>query len=146
MVNWTYRDNEITEVEQIGSPFGFVYRITNLTTGMIYVGSKQVVSVRKKKFGKRKIASMGDRRKSKYDIIVQEMKGWKSYTGSSKLLNEHIARGDKYIKEIVELCSSKTELKYKEVCMIICEDTLVDERYYNANVSIKQVGKLNFNK
>lgn len=141
-----YQGKEITEVSQIGNPFGFVYRIYNLSNGMIYVGSKQVISIRKKRFGKRKIASMTDKRRSKYDVVTQEMAGWREYTGSSKELNEHIKRGDKFQKEIIEICHTKTELKYREVQLIICEDSLIDEKYYNANVSIKQVGKLNFNK
>lgn len=146
MVNWTFKGREITETSQIGNPFGFVYRIYNITTGRDYIGSKQVVSVRKKKYGKRKVASMTDKRRSKYDIITQEMKGWKEYTSSSKELNEHIARGDNYTKEILILCQSKTELKYREAQEIICSDSLIEDSSYNANISIKQVGKLNFNK
>lgn len=147
MVNWTYQGKEITDVKQIGSPFGFCYKITNLSNGMTYYGSKQVVSVRKKKYGKRKIAQMPDKRKSKYDIITKEMSGWREYTGSSKKLNSDINdKNHEYKKEILYLCKSKTELKYREVSLIICEDALIDENSYNANVSIRQVGKINFNK
>lgn len=147
MINWTYKGKEITDVKQIGSPFGFVYIIKNLSNDMYYVGSKQVVSVRKKKFGKRKIARLKDKRLKKYEVITSEMRGWKEYVGSSKKLCEDInEKGHKYKKEILYLCHSKTELKYKEAQEIICSDALVDEMSYNANISIKQVGKLNFNK
>lgn len=147
MVNWIYKGKEITDVKQIGSPFGFCYKITNISNGMIYYGSKQVVSVRKKKFGKRKIAQMPDKRKSKYEKIVKEMPGWREYTSSSKKLNYDIhEKNHEYVKEIIYLCDSKTELKYREAQYIICEDALLDENCYNANVSIKHVGKINFNK
>ena len=41
--------------------FGIVYLIET-EKGNKYIGKKQVVSVRKKKFGKRKIAAMTDKR------------------------------------------------------------------------------------
>tara|TARA_R110002012_G_scaffold307551_1_gene513048 strand:- start:19 stop:462 length:444 start_codon:yes stop_codon:yes gene_type:complete len=147
MINWTYLGKEITDVSQIGSPFGFCYKITNISNGMIYYGSKQVVSIRKKKFGKRKISQMPDKRKSKYEKIIKEMPGWREYTSSSKSLNFDIhEKHHEYTKEILYLCSSKSELKYKEAEYIMCEQALLRDNCYNANISIKQVGKPNFNK
>lgn len=147
MVNWTYKGKEITDVSQLGNIFGFCYKITNLSNNKTYYGSKQVVSIRKKRYGKKKIAQMTDRRKSKYEMITKEMPGWKEYTGSSKHLNSDLhEKGHQYKKEILTLCKSKTELKYRELQWIVCEDCLTDEMSYNANISIKQVGKLNFNK
>ena len=147
MVNWTYKGKEITSTEQIGNPFGFVYRIDNISTGKSYYGSKQVVSIRKKKFGKRKIASMLDKRKSKYEKIVKEMPGWKEYTSSSKQLNEDIhEKGHEFTKEILYLCKSKPELKFREAEIIMCSGFLEDEMSYNAGISIRQVGKVNFKK
>lgn len=147
MVNWTYLGKEITDVKQIGSPFGFVYRIENLDTGRFYIGSKQVVSVRKKKYGKRKIASMKDKRLKKHEIITTEMKDWKIYTGSSKELNHDInEKGHRYTKEILYLCQSKSELKFTEAKEILCSDSLETDESYNAGISLRQVGKVNFNK
>ena len=145
MVNWTYKGKEITSTEQIGNPFGFVYRIDNISTGKSYYGSKQVVSIRKKKFGKRKIASMLDKRKSKYEKIVKEMPGWREYKGSSKLLCSDIEeKGHEFTKEILYLCKSKPELKFREAEIIMCSGSLEDEMSYNAGISIRQVGKVNF--
>jgi hypothetical protein len=145
--NWTYQGIEITSASQIGNPFGFVYLITNLDKKMIYVGSKQIVSKIKKKFGKRKIATITDKRLKKYEYIVSEAKDWQKYVGSSKQLQEDlIQKKHRYTKEILYLCESKTELKFREVSEIICSGAMENDMSYNANISIKQVGKLNFNK
>lgn len=145
MIKWTFEGREINSVEDIGSPFGFVYQITT-EEGKTYIGSKQVISKRKKHFGKKKLAQITDKRLKKYEYIISEAKDWKEYTGSSKHLNLDIENGIQFKKEILFTCETKTELKFREAKMIICEGALEDEMSYNANISLKQVGKVNFNK
>ena len=77
------------------SHFGFVYTITNIKTSKSYIGCKQYFYTRKKK----KVES-----------------NWKTYTGSSKHLNEDIKKhGKRNFKfEIIGEYKNKRSLKYYE--------------------------------
>ena len=66
--------------ENIDDNFGFVYLITNLTNGRKYIGRKYFWSFRKPPGKKRRVKKESD---------------WKKYTGSSKQLNEAIAKNGK---------------------------------------------------
>ena len=44
--DWTHNGQRFTSAD-IGSYYGFVYRITNLTNGMDYIGRKYFKTVRK---------------------------------------------------------------------------------------------------
>ena len=117
MVVWNYLDSRITNIEDFPKgTFGFSYIIENLTTGKIYIGRKQLFSRRKKKYGKKKIAQMPDKRAPKYEYIEKES-DWLTYTGSNRELNDDIKRGDTIEKTILNLAKNKAELTYfrKEV-------------------------------
>ena len=66
--------------ENTDLPYGFIYKITNLTNDMKYIGKKQCKSIRKRPPLK------GKKNKRRYEIETD----WKSYTSSSNQLNEHI--------------------------------------------------------
>ncbi len=135
MVNWYHQGIEILDVSQIPEGvIGFVYRIDNLNNGKIYIGRKAIQSKRKRKFGKREIAAMPNKRLKKWELVISEMKGWKSYTGSSEELNKDIAKGDKIHKQILVYCTSKKELAYWESKYLFCEGTIESENYYNGNI------------
>lgn len=111
--------------------FGFVYEIINnaLTEPKRYIGKKQCVSRIKRKPLKGKTRNR----------IDQKQSDWKTYTGSSKELNEDIA---KYGKEnfsfiILEWCNSKFELGYKEIKLQLLNDVLLKECYYNGIVNCR---------
>ena len=114
MVNWYHQGIEILDVSQIPEGvIGFVYRIDNLNNGKIYIGRKAIQSKRKRKFGKREIAAMPNKR----------LKKW-----------EDIAKGDKIHKQILVYCTSKKELAYWESKYLFCEGTIESENYYNGNI------------
>lgn len=111
--------------------FGFIYEISNnaLPEPKKYIGKKQCVSRVKRKPLKGKTRNRIDHKES----------DWKSYTGSSKELNEDIA---KYGKEnftftILEWCNSKFELGYKEIKMQLLHDVILKESYYNGIVNCR---------
>ena len=53
-LNWIYKQNDFTE-EMIGENYGFVYCITNTTTGKKYIGKKFFYSSKTKQVkGKKK--------------------------------------------------------------------------------------------
>lgn len=113
---WTFRGTEITDVNQFPEGvIGFVYQITDHTNDKIYIGRKSLYSTRKKHFGKKKLAGITDKRIKTYEMITKVMPKWQSYTGSCKPLNEKIAEGAMYTKDILAFCYSKQELSYYEL-------------------------------
>jgi hypothetical protein len=111
--------------------FGFIYEISNnaLTEPKKYIGKKQCVSRVKRKPLKGKTRNRINHKES----------DWKTYTGSSKELNEDIA---KYGKEnftftILEWCNSKFELGYKEIKMQLLHDVILKECFYNGIVNCR---------
>lgn len=95
--------------------FGFLYRITEISTGMEYVGKKQLHQhLRKTVKG----------RKNKKKVIKES--DWKTYTGSSVRLNLAIALTgkDNYRFEILSLHKTRASLVYAEVKLQINEDVL----------------------
>jgi hypothetical protein len=111
--------------------FGFVYEIVNnaLEEPKRYIGKKQCISKIRRKPLKGKTRARLDQKES----------DWKTYTGSSKELNEDIS---KYGKEnftftILEWCNSKFELGYKEIKMQLQHDVILKECYYNGIVNCR---------
>jgi hypothetical protein len=112
--------------------YGFVYEIHCLPSNRKYIGKKQCVSRVKRKPLKGKTRNRIDSKES----------DWKTYTGSSKELNEDIA---KYGKEnftftILDWGGSKWELGYKEVKQQIERGVLLTEEYYNGIINVR-IGK-----
>ena len=109
--------------------YGFVYEICCLPLNKKYIGKKQCVSRVKRKPLKGKTRNRIDHKES----------DWKTYTGSSKELNEDIA---KYGKEqftftILEWCGSKWELGYKEIKRQIEQDVILNEAFYNGILNVR---------
>lgn len=118
-------------LEQNLEAFGFIYEIVNnaLPEPKRYIGKKQCISKTRKKPLKGKTRAR----------LGQKESDWKTYTGSSKDLNEDIA---KYGKEsftftILEWCNSKFELGYKEIKMQLQHDVILKECYYNGIVNCR---------
>ena len=95
--------------------FGFLYRITEKSTNMEYVGKRQFHQhLRKTVKG----------RKNKKKVIKES--DWKTYMGSSVRLNTSIATNgkDNYRFEIISLHKTRASLVYAEVKLQITEDVL----------------------
>ena len=112
--------------------FGFIYRIENVTKNKIYIGRKNLYTERKKKFGKRQLEAMTDKRAKKYEIIKKES-NWLSYTGSNKELNEDIKNGDEIIKTIMHYAYSKAQMTYFETKYQFI-DGVLEKDGYNDNI------------
>lgn len=116
--------------------FGFVYRVTDTTNGVQYIGKKQFWSVTRKKVKGRK-----NRKK-----VIKESK-WREYTSSSNHVNAAIEEKgmDKFLFEIETLHVTKGSLYYREVEVQVKENVLREElpcgtkAYYN-----KQIGSVRF--
>ncbi len=109
--------------------FGFIYEIVCLPLNKKYIGKKQCISRVKRKPLKGKTRNRIDHKES----------DWKTYTGSSKELNEDIV---KYGKEnfafiIVDWGGSKWELGYKEIKRQIEQEVLLKEGFYNGIINVR---------
>lgn len=112
------------------TPFGFIYQITEISTGKVYLGKKQIQKVVKKKPLK------GKTRKRKE---VKES-DWRMYTSSSTYINESILKHGKtgFIFEILFWCCSKSELAYREAKIQFELDVLLhQDKYLNGIINCR---------
>lgn len=150
--NWKYNGKDITQMSQMPkSVYGFVYQIEIELNGnkLFYIGRKQLISRRKKMMTKKEIKALPNKRLKKYYYVEKET-DWQNYLGSNKvllaLIKQYGVEKLKLKKEILEYCFTELELKFKEVKYIICSGAMESTEYFNDNISIKQIGTLNFNR
>ena len=141
-MTWTYNGKYITKLSDMPeNVFGFIYKITNGKTGQFYIGKKQVVSIRKRKFGKKETAALQDKRMKKYEMVTKES-DWSSYRSSNKeVTNWFITDGipnedinDQLKLEILRFCTNKKSLTYYELQEQFAHDVLGDELSLNDNL------------
>ena len=123
---WIYEGSPFTS-DDIGDYYGFVYRITNTTSGKSYIGRKYFVQKRKPKGGKRKVTSESD---------------WKRYFGSSEELKQDIKRigRSSFRREIISLHKTLGKVNYEETKQLFLHNVLMEAlddgtpKYYNSNI------------
>ena len=113
-------------------PYGFIYKITNLTNDKKYIGKKQCKSIRKRPPLK------GTRNKRRYEVETD----WKCYTSSSNQLNKdlEVLGKDSFKFKILRWCDSKWELSYYEARLQFKEEVLLKDDYYNGIINLR-IGK-----
>lgn len=134
---WTYLGREVVSLNDMPKEvIGFVYRITNHTTGMYYIGRKMVAGKKKVKLTlKEKQLPENARKTFKYEY--KESAGWKSYVGSNQILKSEVSQGHLITKEILTYCFSKAQLSLEETRNIICGGAIEDVKSYNGWVTCK---------
>lgn len=135
-MGWRYNGSHITELGDMPKDvFGFIYKITNGKTGEYYIGKKQVVSVRKRNFGKKEIALLEDKRVKKYEMVTKES-DWKTYRSSNDKVKSWFEdkTNDTLSLEILRFCSSKKSLTYYELQEQFGHDVLGDVLSLNDNL------------
>lgn len=112
--------------------FGFIYEITNTVTDKKYIGKKQCQSRIKRK-------PLKGKKRNRIDFKESD---WKSYTSSSKELNEEIEKygKDKFVFKILRTCDSKWALAYFEIKEQIDKNVLFREDYHNGIINCR-IGK-----
>jgi hypothetical protein len=134
---WLYKNKVINKLENLPeNTFGFIYKITNKTTGKFYIGKKQIMSQTNVKLGKKELEALPTQRgkKPSKKLVIKES-NWVDYMGSNKFLLEDIkALGEKnFLKEILIICANKKLLTYWELA-IQCKYDVLQVNSYNDNL------------
>lgn len=118
---------------------GFVYLITDHTTGRKYVGKKMYYRGKSIPGCKGRVT---DRQSDKWRCRCWSDSGWREYTGSSNKLNKHLKEcpDNQYTFEIIYQCRSKASLAYVESREMWQRDVLSSKldngewEYFNENI------------
>jgi hypothetical protein len=123
--HWVYNGPEV----DISKMIGFVYIISNVVLNKKYIGKKLLVFKKKKKPLK---GNVNCRR----FLITSD---WRTYTGSSPVLNEYIVKNGKenFKFEILSFHPSKLLLSYFETKEIIDRNALFCNDYWNEVCNIR---------
>ena len=134
---WLYEGKPFTS-DDINDFFGYVYLITNKTTGKKYIGRKYFTKKRKPRGGKRRVTTESD---------------WKKYYGSSPELKTDVSEFGKanFSREILSLHTTLGKTNYEETRQLFINNVLTEAldngepAYYNSNVLGRYYRKDYFN-
>lgn len=136
---WHYNLVPVTLENIPDGAMGFVYLITNLDTGRMYVGKKNLF---RDKISVRTVTvksgpNAGSKKKKKTRTPTHG--DWPTYYGSSAALCEEIAAGDqnRYSRTILRWCYSKSEMSYWETYEQFTRHVLLTDLYYNSWITCK---------
>ncbi len=127
---WTYKGNPVEEIPE--GYMGFVYLITNLTSGKRYIGKKLA------NFKKSRPPLKGKKNRRRYTVESD----WRDYWGSSDKLQADVLElgTENFTREILYFCTSKAELSYLEAREQFERKVLETDDYYNGIID-SRVGK-----
>ena len=119
--------------ENVDLPYGFIYKITNLTNDKKYIGRKQCQSIKKR-------PPLKGKKNKRHEKIETD---WRTYTSSSNELNKDLEQlgKDNFKFEILRWCDSKWELSYYEARLQFKEEVLLRNDYYNGIINVRIGGR-----
>ena len=133
---WTYQGEPVDTLPE--DCVGFVYIITNTTNNKKYIGKKLA------KFSKTtyKTVKLKNGNKKKKKIRSKIDSDWQEYYGSSPNLTEDINKlgKDKFKREILYYCKSKSECSYIEAREQFTHRVLESDEYYNGHIQVRVHG------
>lgn len=136
---WLYRGEEVPELPD--NCVGFVYLITNTSTGRMYVGKK--LATKAKTLIRTVTLKNGAKRKRKTRTRVQS--NWRDYYGSNKdLAKEAMDHPERFQREILYFCNSKAMCTYLEAKEQFLRGVLETDLYYNGQIDCR-IHKSNIN-
>ena len=129
-MQWTYNGKQVDAIDEEYE--GFVYLITNLTTGQKYVGKKLA------KFKTTKPPLKGRKNKRR----GYKESDWKTYWGSSDRLNADVETlgPENFTREILYFCKSRAEMSYIEAREQFDRRVLETDEYYNGIINVRVGG------
>ena len=127
---WTYQTQPIEEIPE--GYIGFVYLITNLSTGQKYIGKKLA------QFKKTRPPLKGKKLKRRTTVESD----WRDYWGSSERLQADVQQlgPENFTREILYLCKSKAEMSYLEAREQFERRVLETDDYYNGIINVRVGG------
>ena len=114
MSKWSYQGQDFESSMIPEGAEGFVYEMQAIIDGKLvrYIGKKNFYSVTKKRFGKKALSSMEDKRAKKYTI--QKKLTYLDYYSSNIVLKDAHKAGIEIRRYMLKICLSKMELTYYE--------------------------------
>jgi len=135
-MSWTYQNQLVETLPE--DCVGFVYIITNTTTGRKYIGKKLA------KFAKTtyKTVKLKNGTKKKKKIRSKIDSDWREYYGSSPELTKDVTLlgTDFFTREILFYCKSKAECSYIEAREQFSRRVLESNDYYNGHIQVRVHG------
>ena len=135
-MTWYYQDTIIEELPE--DCVGFVYLITNVTSGRKYIGKKLA------KFSKTsyKVVKLKNGTKKKKKISSKIDSDWREYYGSNLELNADVLKLGKenFKRQVLYYCKSKSECSYIEAREQFTHKVLESKDYYNGQISVRVHG------
>ena len=135
-MTWLYQSQTVETLPE--DCVGFVYIITNITNGRMYIGKKLA------KFSKTtyKTVKLKNGNKKKKKIRSKVDSDWQEYYGSSPNLTLDIEQlgKDKFTREILYYCASKSECSYVEAREQFSRRVLESNDYYNGHIQVRVHG------
>ena len=135
-MSWYYADQLIETLPE--DCVGFVYLITNLASGRMYIGKKLA------KFSKTtyKTVKLKNGTKKKKRIRSKIDSDWRDYYGSSPALTEDVTQlgTENFKREILSYCKSKSECSYIEAREQFARRVLESKDYYNGHIQVRVHG------
>lgn len=140
-MNWFYLDalggyREFSKIEDFPeNAIGFIYKVTNIFNSRFYIGRKVLYNTKNKTLTKKEIAEWDKPgRVPKKKKVISES-DWKTYYGSNKIIKAEVKEFGPQIftREILQICYSKKQLSYWEVCWQMKLDVLRID-CYNDNI------------
>jgi hypothetical protein len=129
-MSWLYENSHIEQLPE--DCVGFVYLITNNTTGRKYIGKKLA------KFSRTtyRVVKLKNGNKKRKKIRGKIESDWQTYYGSNDQLNQDILAlgADNFTREILFYCRSKAECSYVEAREQFNHRVLESDDYYNGQI------------
>lgn len=132
-MTWIFEEKIIETLPE--DVVGFVYMITNKSTGRKYIGKK--LSKFKKIRLKTSRLKNGTKKKSKIRYEIDS--DWQTYYGSNTVLSEEVKTtgSENFHRQILRYCYSKNELNYWEAKYQFDYGVLHSDDWYNEWISVK---------
>jgi hypothetical protein len=141
-MTWLFENNIVEQLPE--DCVGYVYCITNIVTGRMYIGKKLA------KFSKTtyKTVKLKNGTKKRKKIKSKIDSDWQLYWGSNEQLKADVQQlgADKFTREILHYCSSKAICSYLEAKEQFNRRVLESPDYYNNIINLRVHGAHIFGK
>jgi hypothetical protein len=134
MSKWSYQGQDFESSMIPEGAEGFVYEMQAIIDGKLvrYIGKKNFYSVTKKRFGKKALSSMQDKRAKKY--TMQKKLTYLDYYSSNAVLKDAHKAGIEIRRYMLKICFSKIELTYYETKFQFVRGVLESDEFLNGNI------------